>query len=1190
MNFKPLPINKIIVYSLNTFIVFLAFTGILIASGETTAQKNTSVKETQIDVYFQDDNLTTVFEKITQKTGFEFVYNKKELKDKVRFNHEYKGQTLYEVLLDISEKANLQFRQINKNINVQSKLEGENPTNPVQILEEVDISGKITDENGEGLPGATVVEKGTTNGTTTDLDGNYKLTVSEQSVLTISFVGYKTSEITVVNQSIIDVQMELDAEQLDEVVVVGYGTQKKSDLTGSVSSIDDEVFKQQPVTKVSEILQGRVAGVSVNSPSGKPGGNQVIRIRGANSINASNDPLVVVDGLVGADFTSLNPNNIESIEVLKDASATAIYGSRGANGVILVTTKKGKPGKAQISFEYFHRVQEVPKKVEVLSALEYARAANDRRQYAKYSQRMNDLFDYNYPTEQEILTPDANGSRNMTWLYFHPAAIEGIRRGELAIDWQDEIFRKANMDNYNLSVRGGTEDMSYSISGNYLGQKGLVINSEFERFNLRGTIDAKANDKLRIGLTALSVREVDNPVGEGGKGDRGVVSAALFALPVALGVKYPENFDHPDFPFSESLVGQYFNQASSYGGFGDSSPNSGSRLWNPVAAAMEPEREILTTRNTLSSYLDYEIIEGLNFKVIGGGIFTNIGNRQYFNEKIQSRGRGGIRDAFISDFEKVFWQNSNILTYKKSIDLHKLTFTGLFEQQYETTSLLSLSVEGFNNNNTSFNAIQAGETVTGKFSSREKRTLLSYMGRINYAFDDRFLVTASVRADGSSVFGENNKWGIFPSGALAWRLSNEEFIKSVEAIDNLKLRVSYGVTGNQAIAPYQTLSAIQTGGTGLDYPTSGGALSVGSAFNRIANPDLKWEKTAQTDFGFDLSLFEGRLNLVADYYYKKTSDLLSSRSLPGQTGFTSVLQNVGEVENKGLELLIHGTILNRNDFKWDAGINMTFNNNKVISLSTPEEERIQLSTGNVMYLIKGQPIGAFYGYQYQGVWKLDEEEQAKRYGQIPGTAKIIDQDNNGVYDENDKVFLGSAIPDVVWGINSSFSYRGLSLNVQFQGSNGSEIFNAGALERFDFENTGTTGYRGLERWHPVNNPDGYYQRYDYTGTINQTDARQSATNIFTRKDAYQSDIFVEDGSYVRLSNLTIGYDLPGSVSSKLGLGGARIYVSGQNLKLWTDYTGYDPELAVNSNDGINGYELNGYPKPRTYTIGLNLNF
>ena len=1054
--------------------------------------------------------------------------------------------------------------------------------------QEVQITGSVVDEQGIPLAGVNVLLAGTTNGTQTDFDGNYVLMASKGSVINFSYLGMKSITVTVGSSNQINVTMIEDANTLEEVVLVGYGSVKKGDLTGSIASISSKVFEEQPVTQASEILQGRIAGVNVGTPSGKPGGNQVIRVRGANSINGNNAPLVVVDDLIGADFNTINPNNIESIQVLKDASATAIYGSRGANGVILVTTKKGRAGKAQITFDHFTRIQDVPNKVKVLDAVGYTTSANNRRRYAKYSQQVNDLTDFNYPTTEEILTPDENGNRSMTWLYYHPGAIEDARNGTLAIDWQDEIFRTARMDNYNLGIRGGNEDVTYGIDANYLNQEGLVINSDYERFNLSTSITAQASERLKVGATALLVRENDNPVGEGSRGSLGVVSAALYALPVGLGVKYPETYDDPKYPFDEAFVGRYFNHRGSFGGFGDSSPNGGG-LINPVAAALEPEREILTTRNTLSSYLDYKIAEGLHLKVSGGAILSSSNNRQFFNELINgSSTRDGERTAYTSNSEENSWQNSNILTFNKEFNKHTLGVTGLFEQQYTTTTGSSIAVQGFTNNTTGFNAIQAGEIVTAKSSFKEKRVLLSYMGRINYGYDDRFLLTGSIRSDGSSVFGDNNKWGIFPSGALAWKLSNEKFLQDNANISNLKFRVSYGVTGNQAITPYQSLTQISTGGTGLDYPTNGSSLSLGSAFEKIANPDLKWEKTAQADIGLDMSLFNYRLNLTADYYHKRTSDLLSSRTLASQSGFSSVLQNVGEVENKGFEFLLDGTLITGDNFNWTAGVNVTFNKNKVLELSTPEEERIPLNS--VMYLLKGQPLGSIYGYEYLGVWQLDEVDEAYGYGQIPGTAKIVDQNNDGVYDEQDKVFLGSANPDVSWGFNTAATYKGLSLNVQLQGSHGSEIFNAGAMGRFDMEDVGATGYRGKERWHPINQPDGYYSRVDYTGTINQTAARQNATKIFTRKDAWQSDIFVEDGSYIRLSNVTLGYQFSDVITSKLGVNGLKFYLSGQNLKLWTDYTGYDPELAASENDSVKGYELDGYPKARTFTLGVKVDF
>ncbi|WP_276167340.1 SusC/RagA family TonB-linked outer membrane protein [Zobellia alginiliquefaciens] len=1167
-----------VVTKLSIYILLVLLANPLFAS--TYGQK---LKNTKVNINVSKGSVLDVFKSIENQSSYSFFYNNEVKVTEGRVSLDIRQVSVYDLLCILSKEHLLKFKRTNRSISV-SKL----PKNikEVKLPIVIEITGMVMDSEGTPLPGASIMEKGTTNGTTADFDGNFIINTStENPVLVVSYMGFLTQEFPIKSQNEVSIILQEDSAQLDEVVVIGYGSQKRSDLTGSISSLSSNEFQKQPVTKPSEILQGRVPGVSVSTPSGRPGGNQVIRIRGANSIIGDNSPLIVVDGLIGADFNSLNPNNIESIQVLKDASSTAIYGSRGANGVILVTTKRGRKGKAQITFDHFVRSQEVPKKVMVLSPVDYMISANNRRKYAKYSQQRNDLFDYNYPTDQEILMPDADGNRSMTWLYYHPQAIDDAGNGLIGIDWQDEIFRTGITDNYNLSISGGNEKISYNISGSYLDQEGLIINSDYERFNLRASMNAQASDHLSVGATIFLSHENDNPVGEG---DSGVVSAALYALPVGLGVKYPDNTTGSSYTFNESLVGRYFNHRGSYGGFGDSSPNGGS-LINPVAAALEPEREIITNSNTLSAYLEYELFDDLKLKVTGGSITSNGNNRSYFNELINGGSTyDGERTGNITTQESSFWQNSNILTYKKDFDKHSLAFTGLFEQQYTTSTESFIAVQGFNNNATGFNAIQTAEIVSDKSSYKEKRVILSYMGRINYSYDNRFLATVSLRSDGSSVFGANNKWGTFPSTALAWRISNEKFLEDNTFIDKLKLRSSYGITGNQAIDPYQTLSHITTGGTGLNYPTNGSSLSLGSAFNTVANPNLKWEKTAQTNVGVDVSLLNYRLNFTADYYYKMTSDLLSLRTLASQSGFSSVLQNVGEVENRGLELLVEGALIENEDFRWDAGFNITFNKNTVLELSSPEEESIPLN--DVMYLIKGQPLGAIYGYQYVGVWQLGEEEEAFGYGQIPGTAKVIDQNNDGIYDENDKVYLGSANPDYTWGFNTSATYEGFDLDIQFQGSQGGEIYNQGARNRFDMEDVGATGYRGRERWHPTNQLDGYYQRVDYTGTINQTEARQSATNIFTRKDAWLSDIFVEDASYVRLSNVTLGYNFAKNVTSKIGLDRLKLYFSGQNLKLWTDYTGYDPELATNENDGLRGFELNSYPRARTYTLGLKVEF
>lgn len=1004
------------------------------------------------------------------------------------------------------------------------------------------ISGKVSGDDGP-IPGASVVIKGTTIGTSTDSDGNFKLTVPDNATtLVISSIGYTSEEITIGNKSVINVQLVPDLKTLTETIVVGYGSQKKSDLTGSISSIKAEELTQLPTQRVDQALQGRAAGVLVLNTDGAPGGNTTIRVRGMNSINGGNNALIVIDGLQGGNLNSLNPNDIENIEVLKDASATAIYGSQGANGVILVTTKSGKKGKPVISYSYSLGVQNLRKKLDVMNAADFARTTNA---YAA--------------------TQNASGTTPPP--IFSDAQIQAFEKNG-GTDWQDVIYRTATLQNHQLSISGGTDNLKYLVSGGYLDQKGILVNSSYKRFSLRANVNTDITKWAHFGISWAGAKEEGNspPFGDNSSTGISFLGNAVNVAPRWAATEPVYNAD-----------GSYSVHNPGYGAYD---------TWNPLASAVEPYIDNNTIRNTLNAYLEFDVLPGLKLRVTGGGIVRNINNRSYFNQKTKE-GKQNNGSGFLSEELFTRFQNSNILTYDQTFNnVHHLTVTGVLEQQSEKLNGTQARATHFLVDQTGIFDLGGANTVVNS-SSASERVINSYLGRINYAFHEKYLLTASYRADGSSVFGKNNKWGYFPSASVAWRLSEEPFIQNLGVFSELKLRASWGITGNQAISPYQTLARISSGS---NYPYNGGETTdLGFYIATAANPFLKWESTTQTDVGMDFALFSGRVTATVDYYQKTTKDLLLYRELPGYTGLANILDNIGSIQNKGIEVAIAGDPLT-GDLKWNTGFNISSNRNKVLDLGDNDKIAYKTTPGgygvnkNFMYLVKGEPFGQMYGYGYEGTWKTSETDQAANYGQLPGDPRYTDVNQDGKIDTKDIKVIGNAFPDFIFGWSNRMSYKGFELTFLLQGTKGNEVFNQG---RIRLENPAEgTSTRLLDRWTPQN------QDTDIPAFTDQL-TRQNANLTSTLKNGGDQRLsrWVENGSYIRLKNVNLAYNFPRALIDKLRLSKLRAYVSAANLITVTKYTGYDPEVSsFNTNDAQIGVDFSNYPSAKTVTFGIDISF
>lgn len=983
------------------------------------------------------------------------------------------------------------------------------------------VSGQVTDQTGAPLPGVTIVIRGTSLGAVTDRDGSFFIRdVSTEATLVFSFIGMKTKEIALAGRSRINVVLEQEAIGIDEVVAIGYGVAKKSDLTGSVSVISAESLDRKPVIRVEDALSGQAAGVQVQKPNGAPGSGMKIRIRGANSISGGNDPLYVIDGFVGADIVSLNPSEIESINILKDASSTAIYGSRGANGVVLITTKSAKSGDAKIEFDAFYSVDQISKTYDLLGPVDYMETINARLEAVGSDPQF---------TVSEIAAIAATGGT----------------------DWQKEVFRNGGTQNYQLSFNGGTEKTQYYLSGTVADQKGIVLNSFYKRYGLRTNINSQLRDNFNLAFTMYSTYEESrNNYTHNGR-NNAAGAALVFA---------------PNIPVWDEDTNDYTE-----------SPSYGPIASNPVYSA---EQRIFDSKEfkTLGNLkLDYELLKGLTLTVSGGakGYFAD-------NPFLKTAAPGTPKANTEAGHNNTFsWnlQNTNMLTYGNVFaDKHSLNISAIYEQQMLVSRSNNNWATGFPTIALGYDNVGLGDTRTVG-SGYTNWTLQSYLGRLNYAFDGKYLFTATFRADGSSKFYGDNKYGYFPSGALAWRLSNEPFIKDIAVIQNLKLRASFGVTGSQSIGPYKTLSLLSLGQNYSFNGTTDQMIGIGPGI--AANPDLKWETTAQTNVGIDFGLFDGRLSGNVDYYYKKTTDLLLDINIPDYSGGGRLTQNVGSLENKGFEFLLSGVIADQSKFNLTTSFNFSINRNKILDLG--EETEIFTNGGydaNTYaappFIMKvGEPLGQFRGFAFDGLWQQDEAAEAAEYGLVPGDSKYIDVDNNKSYGGEDMMQIGSAQPDFIWGWNTSMQYGNFDLSIYINGVQGNDVWNQ---TRWLTIGMGTdvespTSVDILNRWTPEN--------------TNTQVAGFSATNTTYA----QSSLFVEDGSFIRLNNLTLGYTFPASIlRNKLSI--ARLYLSAQNLFVITQYSGIDPELTSTPNwsDVAQGIDNGTYPATRTITFGVKVGF
>lgn len=1011
------------------------------------------------------------------------------------------------------------------------------------------------------------MEKNSQNGTPTDANGRYSIQISgSTSVLVFSSIGYLPLEKTVGNVSQLNVVLVADEKSLDEVIVVGYGTQNKKDISGAVANINAEKLSTLPVTGVDQLMQGQAAGVQISQSNAAPDGAVKVSIRGSVSITSGSQPLYVVDGYpitnidnqMANPLSNINPNDIASIEILKDASASAIYGSRASNGVVLITTKKGQAGKVQFSLDAYTGFQSVQRKVDVLNAREFATLYVESRN--------NGYLDF-YGDKGAKVT-DSNqqraalGAGSGALYLIDPSLADPSKFGE-GTDWQNEIFRTAPISNAQLSARGGTEKVRYYLSGGYFDQQGIVIESGLKRYSFNANMDANVTEKVRLGFnlnTSYSKNKIVNA--EGSYHEGGVVTSALM-MPPTMAVR-DENGNY------QSLLDVYPTW-----GFIDTS--------NPVQTARETQRNANQFRSIGSFFGEYSILNNLKFKGLFGADYYNYEENKFSPSTVRPNTRGG-NTAYRTTNSFLNYLAEFTLNYAKSFGKH--TFSALGGYTIQKQSYLGTNVQSTDFPNDYVTDVSGG-VISGYSSDPSEWSLLSYIGRVNYDYQSKYLLTVNFRRDGSSRFGANTKWGNFPSVSAGWRISEENFMPKSSVVNELKIRASYGLTGNNAIGNYASIGLLRQ----RSYVVNGNVV-LGQVKSSLQNDDLSWESTRQFDVGFELGMLNNRIFIVADYYSKLTNDLLLNLPVSAISGVSSVTSNVGEVSNKGLEFSLTSKNL-VGSFSWSTNLNVSGNRNKVKKLGLSDNPIFFGAIAGLSHVAAvGSPIGSYYGLQWDGLYLTEEELRNGSRSTIGGRAAYVgdvrwkDINDDGVIDDGDRSIIGDWQPKFVYGMTNTFSYKNFDLSVFIQGSEGNQVYNIQKRNLGVRVIYGNEYTESLTRWQSVESPG--------NGVLPKI-KRAVASNSTTTS----SDYYVDDASYLSIKNITLGYTLPNKLANAISLSKLRAYVSVQNAFLFTKYLNYNPEVNASNttsayNTGINpltpGIDYGSYPLARTVSMGLNVTF
>jgi TonB-dependent starch-binding outer membrane protein SusC len=1057
-------------------------------------------------ITLEADNIEVraILKQIEKQTHARFIYSPQVISASHKVRMQVTEQGLSRVLDILLRPLNITYRVNGQHI-VLNRLVEES-SQPEQFQAQPanrKISGLVVDEKDIPLPGVNIILKGGQQGTVTDVSGNFQLTIPEGVVtLIFSYIGYLAQEVVVDKQSSLAIKLLADTKSLDEVLVVGYGNTTRRDLTGSVSSISSADFRNHPMNDFSQVLQGRAPGLVVSNTTGSPGQSAKMRIRGANSLSGGNDPLIIIDGVPST--YDINVNDIKSVEILKDASATAIYGSRGANGVILITTQRGDANQPKINVTSNVGISHVNRKYDLLGSVDYAKLTNT-------------VYGKTIYTDAQIQAFAAKGGT----------------------DWQDQVFRSGLSQNYQLSASGGGKTVKYLVSGNYINEKGTLVNTDRKKYAFRTNLSADFSKRFSMSFDINAQRnERHNPeLGDGGGKTNPIYQSLLWSPTEPV---YNED-------------GTY-KMVDTYGALGK----------NPVLLAREPNNNSFYQVVSLNTNLKYQILNGLTFNGIASINKNNVETRNSVNANLSS-----TTSASRSFTDILYWQLNALLTYdKKFFEKHSLSVMAGFEEAASETNKFSTTGNGI----TDYYNIGSSSSVSS-LSNYGYYGLKSYFGRVNYNFNSRYYLTATYRADGSSKFKDDNKWGFFPSMAVNWLLSEEEFVKNLGLFDNLKLRGSWGVTGNQAISPYATLSSLGT----ASYTFASATKYTGTTSGGLANTGLRWEETTQQNVGLDMTILKGRMSLTVDYFTKQTRGVLLSKQLPRYDGGYKALQNLGRIDNKGIEFSLDYLAIEKKDFNWRFNFNLAALKNKVIDLGGVarifgQDYGAGVMNASAFAVETGQPLGSFWGMEYLGIWDASEKDKALTYGNKPGDSKYEDINNDGKIDASDYHIIGNANPKFTWGFSNSFSYKNLGLDILLQGLQGRDVYNityASAAVLIPDARTITLS-EASKIWTPTN-----------------TNAAWPAVST-TNTNYMNSSRWLQNGSYLKVRNISLYYLIPKRVSK---FGDLKISVSGQNLFTITKYRGFDPEVSSSGTSDIDSaIDFGVYPTSRLVTTGITLTF
>lgn len=1065
----------------------------------------------QVTFSERNASMEQLFRSIEKQTGYVFFYDHHLIDKAPRINLKVSKIPLEEAVELVLKGQPLSYSIIGKNIVIKERKAVFSPFSPVKVLVQdtmLNITGRVLDADGTALPGATVAVKGSgSQGTVTDANGYFKLRVARGTIIEVTYIGYKSDEKTVLIEQPLQFTLQAQAASADEFVVVGYGSVRKSDLTGSLSQVKSKEINAFPSTNVMQALNGRAAGVRVVQNGGSPGGGVSVRIRGTNSILGTNEPLYVIDGFpYDGNPTFLQNADIESMEILKDASSTAIYGSRGANGVVMITTKAGRKGdRTTVDVDAGYTRQFVAKKMDLMNAREYALLYNEQARNDGVAE------------------------------YFSQAQIDSLSKNP-GTDWQDLMLRNAPIFNFSATVSGGSEKTRFSLSGSAFLQDGIVKASDYKRYNLRGNIEHDISKVFSVSVNTILTR-LNSARQNSGLGNRGndLISGMLMAPP-SLSPYLPD--------------GSYRRLNTAY-------PFISNVIINPLIFINERSDKIQGDRVLANAALTIKPLKGLSIRISGG--VDNLNDRtDKFNKIEPTTNSVGWAEVQTSQYTSLL--NENVATYVNTIGDHSLTAMAGFTYQNKVSTSMNGSGTGFLSNVVYTGDLSGALTPGIPQSGYAKWVLLSYLGRVNYSYKDKYLLTGSIRRDGSSRYSNGKQWENFPSAAFAWKASSEPFLKQSRAISDLKVRASWGLSGNPSISSYSTLRQLGSLNT-----IFGDQLSIGYAPGSTLPGDLRWEVTRQVDLGVDAGFLKNKLRLTFDVYHKKTRDLLNRVKLPVSMGYAVTVQNVGEIENKGFEIGLDATIFQAREVSWNLSANLGFNRNKVLTLYNGQDiNGDAFYTGSIQDFVnilrEGKPLGVFYGYREIGY--TDN-----------GNLKYEDINKDGLINAGDKTFIGDPNPDFIYGINSVTTYKGFELTLFLQGSQGNDIFNLNRVAALDL-GMGLNLPREVfeSHWTPENR-DAKYPRITRTLTANM------------------SSRFVEDGSYLRFRNIQLAYNVPVSNAAKW-FRSAQVYVSGQNLITFTKYSWYDPEVNAygGSNSIQQGIDYSIYPMSKSVTVGIRCGF